>query len=68
MPRRKLQDDLEDEVTTVGAHDDLGPLDELYDDEDEEFLYDLLDDPEDDEEYEYGIEPEDDEELYDEEE
>lgn len=54
MPRRKLHDEDEDEVTTVGSNDDLGPLDE-----DEEF--DLFDDPVDDDDEWWEDEDEDDE-------
>jgi hypothetical protein len=75
MPRRKLHDEFEeDEVTTVGENDDLGPLDDLSDEDDAEFdrlagrrLFDDPEDEDDDWDEEF-FDDEDDEDLYEEEE
>jgi hypothetical protein len=68
MPRRKLHDEeQDDEITTVGQNDDLGPLDDYDEDGFPSSEYSarrLFDDPEDDEE-EYH---EDEEEYYEDEE
>lgn len=63
MPRRRLHDE-DEEVTTVGHTDDLGPIE----DEDDEFGYEsLLDDPEDEDEDLFDYDDEE-EEFLDEEE